>query len=171
MQTCRLMGISSHLISSLFFPASSYQQPRSPRRRLSMHSATCTRLILSCLSSPPFPHKRRRITHTIRRESNSQTPRHAYPLYSLHKPAISSTKTPIVIPTIKRSEAKQSKEIRNVVTPLSLSHLPLLPSADASTSRPEHRRAGKKTRLRAEQSRVQRFRGFFLFPVEMHAGF
>jgi hypothetical protein len=121
MRISRLIGISvsSRLISSLFFAASSYQQPRSPRRRLSMHPATCTRLVLSCLSSPPFPHKRRRITHPIRRESNSQTPRHAYPLYSLHKPAISSMKTPIIIPTIKRSEAKQSKEIRNVVTPLS----------------------------------------------------
>jgi hypothetical protein len=94
-------------------------------------------------------------SHPIRRESNSQTPRHAYPLYSLHKPAISSVKTPIIIPTIKRSEAKQSKEIRNVVTPPSLSLsliYPSFPSSEASTSRPEHRRAEKRTSLRAEQS-------------------
>jgi hypothetical protein len=128
---------------------------------------------LSRFSFPPFPHKRRRITHPmrshpIRRESNSQTPRHAYPLYSLHKPAISSVKTPIIIPTIKRSEAKQSKEIRNVVTPpslsLSLSHLPLLPlfrslnlSAGASQSRKEN-----KAQSRTE-SRGFSFL-FFVFP-------
>jgi hypothetical protein len=151
MRISQLIGISSRLVSSRL-SSSQHHHINSPGHH--QDARLCTRLILSCLSSPPFPHKRRRITHPIRRESNSQTPRHAYPLYSLHKPAISSMKTPIIIPTIKRSEAKQSKEIRNVVTPLSLSHIPLLPSQDASTSRPEHRRAEKRKENTA-QSRAE----------------
>jgi hypothetical protein len=147
--------VSSHLISSRLSSSQHHHHINSPghhedaclctQQHVPVSSSLVRRLHIS-VAALLMP------SHPIRRESNSQTPRHAYPLYSLHKPRISSMKTPIIIPTIKRSEAKQSKEIRNVVTPLSLSHLPLLSSPDASTSRSEHRRAEKKTRLRAEQS-------------------